>query len=172
MKHLKLFEAYKDFIGKGHFNTVSEIDDKWVLKMPRNFTKIELKCFNYHINFMKKYTDIFPKVKKLDRYRASIEKLDTKTAMEEIEYISDILRNNIILDINVSRFSAIKQLYNSSDEILNKFKEYGISNNNKLVNKWYEFILKLKITLNQMRLDIHNDNFGLEKDGNIKLIDF
>ena len=71
-------ESYKDFLGKGNHHIVSIIDNDWILKSPysavgkNSLKKYELENFKNHINIMKKYQQIFPKVKLLDKCRAAI----------------------------------------------------------------------------------------------------
>ena len=90
-------EAYGDFIGKGSFNNVTEIDKDWVLKQPKprkdlepDWKDIDIKGeFSRHIGTMKKYPEIFAQVKKLSDIRAAIERLDTKKAQDETYYVVD-----------------------------------------------------------------------------------
>jgi len=139
-----------------------------------------LKEFDYHIKFMKSHPDIFPDVKKLDKRRASIERVDINKAKKEIYHIFDV----IMSDKNMSdemfqrhgKDVIIHDLYNSSrPEVINtleRLKQYGKRNNDDVVLKWYNFIMKLKKTFKDRVLDIHAGNIGIDKQGNIKLIDY
>ncbi len=180
---MKFLENYKDFIGKGMYNKVSELDSDWVIKTPLNMKelnyhsitdmdfknqKMVLNHFKNHIKFMKDHPKYFPKVKMLDKYRAAIERLNTEKAKEEIEDVVDILNNNFNLKLNKRYF--LEDTYRAtkdSREILNFMKNY----NDDIVKKWYDFLIDIKNNLPDS-LDIHSSNVGLDKEGNIKLLDF
>ena len=167
---------YKDYIGSGKYNLVSNLDEDWIIKSPwkvgegkhgyKNMEEI-LKKFNYHLNFMKKYPNIFPKVKKLDKYRAAIEKCNILKAKEEIEHIHNLLTKYMTKEQLTYEFLSV--LYINNNKIREKLLNYP---NDVIAIKWYEFISLLQKTFNWAPLDIHNDNIGIDKQGNIKLIDF
>lgn len=180
---------YKDFIAKGGSHKVYYIDDDWVLKIPIKpfysiYGKSELMIsqFNAHINFMKENPEIFVNVKKLDKYRASVEKVDVEKAKEEIKHVYEIFKKIVRKyelwdDIKSTDKYVIHEIYNSPyqniiEQIMEGFKEYYIENNDNIIKKWYDFINKLFNKLDNIYLDLHSGNFGIDKSGNIKLIDF
>jgi hypothetical protein len=174
MKYLKIFEMFKNRNEHGDDSDVFYIDDDWILKMPNNKLagKKRIEKFDKHINFMKQYPDIFPEIKRLDKYRASIERLDTYSAIQEINYLSDIIVPSIGILPNESRSTVIQQLYELDYAELDKLNKFGLEENNIVAKNWYLFIKKLKDRLNNLKIDINSSNFGIDKYGNIKLIDF
>lgn len=177
--------GYGEEIASGSEHKVFHIDDDFIMKVPywgwmRAPGQDMLKEFDYHIKFMKSHPDIFPDVKKLDKRRASIERVDINKAKKEIYHIFDV----IMSDKNMSdemfqrhgKDVIIHDLYNSSrPEVINtleRLKQYGKRNNDDVVLKWYNFIMKLKKTFKDRVLDIHAGNIGIDKQGNIKLIDY
>jgi hypothetical protein len=194
-----MISKYKDFIGFGSEHSVWYIDDDFILKVPVKYHSISsLKTtskFDAHIKFMQQYPDIFPNVKKLDKYRASIEKVDIEKAVEEIKHVAQIsaaLMSNTkkfskifrdkFISMNLSNKKVIMHyLYNKfdtkkSDEVahmvLIALKEYGLLHNDEIVNKWVNFIEKLKTVFDYRYLDLHSHNFGIDKNNQIKLVDF
>lgn len=191
MEHLLLFEAYMDKIGDGSFNTAFELDNDWIIKMPKTKrnpdnddddfedefenAKQALDHFKWHINFMKSNSDICPEVKLLSKNRAAIRKVDTILAKKEIEYIYN--KYNKELDGQFDNYCWFPmELYND-DQMLEKF---GIIINNsdpdKICLKWYNFLKILNTKFNpdeiDFDMDLHCGNFGIDNHGNIKLIDF
>ncbi len=190
MKYLKLFEDYLDFIGKGSYHNVLEIDNDWVLKTPKsvgnkyrkyndtnikfyktnNIQKIKIK-FKGDITYMNEHPDIFPKVKQLDNYRAAVERCDTETAEKEIYHILKII--NLHDKWYSDSYSIIHDLFFSGmlSDNLKFLKEYSIEHNDKIGLRWYNFIKLLHNNFTN-RYDLHAKNFGINKNGEIKLIDF
>lgn len=169
MKYLKLFEWHKytepdDF---GESNYIYNVNDDYIIKMPKDTTEKGLNNFNDHIHIMKSYPDIFPDVKRLDKFRASIEKLDIETAKNEYRdvwyymynYIPSRIEENDIMLFLLQNSKYLKILKESEDDMF---------------IKWYNFLKKIQSTLFIIDpyLDLHNRNFGIDKEGKIKLIDF
>lgn len=187
---MKYFESYGDFIKKGTYNKVTDIDDDWVLKMPlalnhrhsdkNYFTEKELKDFDEHIMIMKKYPNIFPKVKRLDKYRAAIEKVNTEEAMEEANW----LYQNIYEDYGLDDRSFLTDiLYNPEDYM--ELLELNRAGHEMLDMqlKWRDFIKLIQdsgiekdlfyIGRYQIKtIDFHIGNVGIDRNGNLKLVDF
>ncbi len=175
---MKYLEAYKDFIDSGQLNNVYEIDDDWILKEPQKVGEgthgienhsVIYSHFKDHIQTMKKYPDIFPKVKMLNVSRAAVQRLDTKTAKEQIKHIYYMLYNFF-----PQRFEQ-SELCNEAthnDKVLNLLKE----ERDEICNDWYDFIVKSRnselFKFYGNSLDLHQGNFGIDKEGNIKLLDF
>jgi len=180
---------YKDFIGSGDHHKAYQLDDNWVLKtmitkqdmntdlgkerdmlFQYDNMKDAIKAFKYHIDIMKKYPMIFPKVKRLDKYRAAIEKVDVEAANKELEYLFNILCSEVT--IPDSQFDyLIHYLIQNEGNSLSVLKNID----DKVCEKWYEFILLLQIfsyNIGDQYIDVHNGNIGIDKEGNIKLIDF
>ena len=170
---------YKDFIDKGEWHEISYIDDNWILKSPLKKRKSDydgydrLELFMYHIDIMSKYPEIFPKVKKLDKRRAAIEKLDVIKPGIEMDHIISILKKDGYI-YALNRDNIVNILYRYQKE-LNLLKEYGLKD--EICNRWYNFIILVKNSnlikdtiIN--KIDFNQGNFGIDKNGNIKLIDF
>ncbi len=171
-------ETYKDFIGNGSYNKVYELDDDWVIKSPimKDYlladytTKDILEKFKDHIDTMKMYPDIFPKVKKLDKYRVAVERLNTERAKEEINHIFEYLSTLSVYDpIHFKNKNDIlyKLIYGN---YFNKQLKEG----DEICKKWFDFTTKVKNSnlIKEQELDISEDNVGIDKEGNIKLLDF
>lgn len=176
---------YGQEIGSGSEHKTFHIDDDFILKVPywgwmRWPGQDILQEFDFHIKFMKSHPDIFPDVKKLDKRRASVERVDIEKATSEIYHIYDIIMNDKNMRDEMferhGRNIIIHDLYNSSRpevlETLERLKQYGKKNKDEVVLKWYNFVQKLKKTFKDRVLDIHAGNIGIDKNGNIKLIDF
>jgi hypothetical protein len=167
MKWIKLFEDYMNFIGSGVDHEVYDLNDKWVLKIPSkhgmpNYTSDILEEFDYHIKFMQKYPNFFPKIKRLDKYRAAIEKMDTNKAKEEISHLFNYLK----YESNEGPIWTIVNI-DESDSDLEKLK-----NGDDICKKWYSFIKELHNEFGKSAFELGIDNWGIDKNGNIKLIDF
>ena len=180
MRHIKLYESYlKGYsIDRGSTHEISNLDNNWILKVPFN-SKIQsntgfhgpihqkevLKKFRDHISTMKKWPEIFPKVKMLDRYRAIVERLNGREADDQI----DLIRSFIFKE--KFELFPIEKIYHSA-----KLLETLGSEDNDICRKWYLFLINLKKSdieeyINR-NLDLSDDNFGIDKEGNIKLLDF
>jgi hypothetical protein len=175
-----MLKKYKDFINKGSYNKALYLDDDWIIKMPLSKKEIDpdmemytediLKKFKYHIDILSKYPKFFPKVKKLDKYRAAIEKLDTDTAKEELQYFVDYINayiqgGNTIITI----LDFLVRSYKDSRIVLDKLK---LVDDDDIIIKWYKFIMLIRNEFPIDNIDIHDENVGIDKDGNIKLLDF
>jgi hypothetical protein len=181
---MKYLENYKDFVGQGIYHIVTVIDNDWVLKSPtiHEFDSREerLHIFNEHIKIMRKYPDIFPKVKKLDKYRAAIEKVDTKTAIKQAKW----LYNNILEDYGLDNESFLTDLLYNSEDYLDLLLENRFGEQNMETQlKWYNFITLIKESgiekdihkasdFQIKKIDFHIGNVGIDKHDTLKLIDF
>ena len=171
---MKFLEAYKDYIGDGSFNNVSEIDSDWVLKEPikSGNDRCVLKnqedvydTYNNHIKTMQAHPEIFPKVKRLSKYRAAIERCNVHKAQSMFdkflaklpEEYSEIFTEVVFLMGGKLR-----------DEILNYIKYNFL--HDELCKKIYNFTLKVIAALGTC--DFHMGNIGIDKKGELKLIDF
>jgi hypothetical protein len=184
-----MFRKYKDFINKGEKNKILYLDKDWYIKtplMPNEVnlfteekpptTKQVLDNFKYHIDFMIKYPKFFPKVKKLDKYRTAVEKLDTKLAKKELKYVVNYINAYIQGGNNtITILDCLYKAYKDSRIILGKMKE----SDDIIVEKWYNFIWDLRNEIEfemapdgSVGPDLHDDNIGIDKEGNIKLLDF
>ena len=184
MKYLQKFEHYlyqENPSKSGSYNKVYILDDEWVLKTPLNVDDVEdhemtiadiLEKFDDHIKTMQQFPEFFPKVKRLDKYRALIENCDCKRAKQEIKDIQDIFylhaKNSSGLKYTDNFFGYIVETH---PEYLNILKEEG----DKICEKWMIFLIELKNSIffqSNGYIDLHEDNFGIDKSGNIKLLDF
>ena len=161
---------------KGATHEVVRLDDEWVLKTfkpasvlrkqgfydPNITQKEALENFNEHIETMIKHPDIFPKVKRLDRYRVLVENC---TGGE-----------NIDRELNSIRMACFPYKYESSpvNSLYKDPKKLKIleRSDNPIHQKWYNFIIRLREAFDGLNLDLSDNNIGLDKYGNIKLLDF
>ena len=169
------FEAYGDFIGKGFEHTVTDIDDDYILKCPTERGEGALEEFNFHIRIMQKYPTIFANVKRLSKYRASVEKLDIDRAKDELDYILKKVPYRIGTPIT-TKSGLLQSLYNKDRRLLG-LKEYADGHNCSICQKWYDFFVRLKQSGLEYEtddgvIDLHQGNIGLDKNNNIKLLDF
>ena len=188
MKYLQKFEHYlyqENPSKSGSYNKVYVLDDEWVLKTPLNVDDVGdhemnawdiLEKFDDHIKTMQQFPEFFPKVKRLDKYRALIENCDCKKAKQEIKHLQDIF---YMLANNISGLKYTDGFFDyivvSHPEYLDILKEEG----DKLCEKWITFLVNLKDSIffescveSCGYIDLHEDNFGIDKEGNIKLLDF
>ena len=177
MKHINKFENFeykKNSSKDGTYNKVFFLDDDWILKEPlkgeevnSDVTEIRdiLEKFDNHIKIMQQYPEFFPKVKRLDKYRALIEQ--TKHIFDEVGILLPKGYKN-----NVNLF--LYYIINKSPQ----FDEcrYSLSIGDKICKKWFKFFEKLRHSElcidNYYHLDLHQGNFGINKKGEIKLLDF
>jgi hypothetical protein len=186
MKYIKKFnENFGDYIDGGVEHDVYEIDDDFILKMPIKWNdgrnKKDILKFKNHINFMKNHPDIFASVKLLSPLRASIEKVDMNKAKEETEYVSSLINKKIHKEIADNNFIKIlfadiaPEVYNIPNDFL---EEMFSKIDDPISKKWYNFLEKItnlfkdKILITGYKLDCHIGNLGIDKNGNIKLVDF
>ena len=175
---MRIIESYLKFIGSGTQHKAQNIDDDYLLKTPLDNSNLPLKAtldmFKKHIYFMKQYPEIFVDVKMLDKYRASVQKVDIEAARKEINQLSLVIRNNFSDIISVSPTFIISAIYSpySYSRIINNLESYAEEYDDKIIKKWCNFFRLLKLTFNDKNLDLHSNNIGLDKQGKIKLIDF
>jgi len=188
MKHLSLFEDYMDKLGDvGAYHNVYDIDNDWILKMPkpveRGESEYSILDFDHHINTMKEFPEIFPAVKRLSKKRAAIEKLDTEAAKKDIEIISKLIHLKLAED----KYAAVGAKLLPSPMLLPRWiisEIYDIPVLQKILRsipeeicqRWTNFLDLIRLKLGdyplQNNLDLHNGNFGIDREGNIKLLDF
>jgi hypothetical protein len=175
---------YMEKVGEGEEHVIYTIDDDFLLKIPIKDRDDESlnpeKHFDNYIKFMQQYPEIFVDIKKLDKRRASVQKVDIDAAKEEIKYLYNLITTtpkfkNDTIKIGDIRMT-IDNLYNirtpDMQELLEKLNNFGKFNKNQLVLKWVRFIVKLQKTFKNRTLDLHTGNIGLDKEGNIKLVDY
>lgn len=138
------------------------------------------------LHIFQKHPDVFPKVFRAgklnkdtgDFYYVEVEKLNTKKALNEWEYIEDVLE--LFGYVDKESFSVFSDLdfYFQSDkidnEILNLLKHKD-SKAHDLLLKWNNFIKKVRNIVNiyneKMTLDVHRHNFGYDSMGKMKCLD-
>ena len=180
MKYLKLFETYGDYINRGRFNQVSDIDNDWILKTPLLAKDSALKVktnrnrlseFKRHMKYMSKFPDFFAETKLLSNTRAVQRKVDIGKAKKEIFYIYTIIKDKFTY-CSLGSDKLIIELYflKKNINMLKYLGEYG--KNDPIVKKWYDFIIRLQEKFYPIKLDIVSANIGLDEEGNIKLVDF
>ena len=180
MKYIKLFEEYKDFVGHGSYNKVTEIDKDWVLKTPKKHKELGrfakdafvddkdlLDHFKYQIKTMKENPDIFPKVKMLSKNKAAVERCDTQKAKEWYSHLFDKLCKEFVITFRYL-LDELCRCTNNSRKILEYIKENLLSD--PICKQFYDLIMNIKNKLNNV--DIHLGNIGIDQDGRLKLIDF
>jgi predicted unusual protein kinase regulating ubiquinone biosynthesis (AarF/ABC1/UbiB family) len=59
-----------------------------------------------------------------------------------------------------------------SEKYIRNLSVYALKHNDKIIKKWIDFINEIKHTLGNRYLDLHSGNFGIDKNGKIKLLDF
>lgn len=181
---------YGDFINKGRSNKALHLDDDWIIKsplkkdekMPEDYDPDEtmkdiINDFDRHIKFMQKYPNIFPEVKKLDKYRAAIQKVDLEKANNEINYVHSTLLTNEIIDEHLSNYSFLYYVYAKMNKyvVANDIIHFLKNCKDDVCIKWYNFIVLLDKEIKPelgFLFDLYPRNIGLDKQGNIKLIDF
>ena len=136
---------FGDFINGGTYNKVYHLDDEWVLKTPYkvgegmhdNYNKHPyptmkdvLINFNDHILMFKKYPSIFPKIKRLDKYRVAIEKCDVDKAVQQLKYVKKCINYTKEYDL------LLEDLYMNKAIIYRKLEELI---DDRICVNWYNF---------------------------------
>jgi hypothetical protein len=126
---------------------------------------------------------IFPKIYRIGkmkdgRYYVTIEKLDTKKALQEWDQMEMALELAGVLDTDVFE-NTIDQLF--IDVVLGYVSKAGVLKRLKydkpmqlLFDKWSKFLIKTYKYIQKFGyngLDIHRYNFAYDSSGNIKAID-
>ena len=175
---------YMEKVGEGGEHVIYTIDDDFLLKMPIKDRDDESlnpeKHFDNYIKFMQQYPEIFVDIKKLDKRRASVQKVDIEAAKEEIKDLYNLITTTPKFKNDTIKIGGIRMtidnLYNirtpDMQELLEKLNNFGKFNKNQLVLKWVRFIVKLQKTFKNKTLDLHTDNIGLDKEGDVKLVDW
>ena len=188
MRYIILFEAYNDLIGQGIYNKVSEIDNDWVLKTPKSpdergesylLTSDVYEEFDSHIRIMQKHPQLFPKAKKLSKGRAAIERLNTEEAILQMDHVCKAMIKARPLYTGIEN---LKKFFFHKDWIIGEIFESDAllemlgSIDDPICKKWFNFITLTKIELKdytaENELYANSGNFGIDKQGNIKLLDF
>ena len=178
------------FIDRGGSHNVYAIDKNFVLKMPIGTNKKSLYEFEEHINFMKSYPNIFANVKKLDKYRASVEKVNIKKAEMEIYHLHIIIIS--YLEDTPSLYNEYQDKYPDyiflinllfgfidilddklSKNLVKKLRDILFNSKELIIKRWLVFYNLLKNEMPEIKsLDLNTSNFGIDRKGNIKLVDF
>lgn len=167
----------KKYLNRGSFHIVYTIDKGWILKVPSNTSSSGLEAFKKHIKFMEIHPNIFPKIRSFNINNAEIERLDTKKSEKLISHLYLIIQKFYKDLVNTSKIFLVSAMYmsNKKDEILKGLKKYAKSNNDIIIEKWCNFFELLDVVFQdylEKAVDLHSENFGIDKEGNIKLIDF
>lgn len=151
---------------------------------PNYIVKTFPKKYNSHIkkeeDFFKKYPNLFANIAKINYEKGWMiqEKLNTKRFLdalyEVVEFIKEENNNEdeeIFENIDYDNLQFFIQ-YNENASRWGLFDIREIFPSNSFGIKLLEFIDTLqKITLFGRNLDLHQFNFGLDWEGNIKLLD-
>jgi hypothetical protein len=136
------------------------------------------------LELFKKYPNVFPKVYKITNKYAVLEKLNTSKVFNELKNLY-----NQVIESNTEFSEYIKDKYTGYDRSSNEFSTdiyeyikyedktlsdfdevYSKIKDGELLKKYVLFIFTI-IKLFPQSLDIHNDQFGYDSEGNIKLLD-
>jgi predicted unusual protein kinase regulating ubiquinone biosynthesis (AarF/ABC1/UbiB family) len=180
---------YKE-LNKGADHIIYYLDEDYVLKTFKIHEKDDInelkKIFKDHITFMQQYPNIFVDIKQLDPYLASVEKLNTDEVLKELFHITNtIRRDKDLFDeqlLVMAPLTIIGNIYygtpykkiseKKSEKYIRNLSVYALKHNDKIIKKWIDFINEIKHTLGNRYLDLHSGNFGIDKNGKIKLLDF
>lgn len=171
MKYIKLFEEYT------LKNNDKLLYNKYTTKVIQSDDKI-IKIFDYETdeykNIVKYFTlddNIFPKIYKIDNLEITMELLDVKKSEKEYNKLNKYLKEKY-------KISAYKILFNDYYPYANK--EEKIDESKIILSKDLEIIYnKFKVLIDKIMkivgkhflLDIHSNNFGYDKEGNLKMFD-
>lgn len=178
------FTKFKDKIIKTKNGNLILAPDEKSFKITNKNDKLDPK----EMDMFKLHPDIFAHVYKVtDRY-AVIEKLETKTIKQELYKLSeDFLRWMLQNPDFAENLGWMKPVEYMEPDDFNVMVELNLERNNKeflrdlgksVTNKGFylkllEFIKKCYASdLGKKNLDLHSDNIGYDKQGNIKLLDF
>jgi hypothetical protein len=136
------------------------------------------------IELFQKHPDIFPIVYKVTDKYIVLEKLDDIKPSDELENLyNQVIKSNTEFseyitdkftgyDRGSDEFSTdIYEYITEEDKLPSDFNEvYSKIKDGELLKKYVSFIFKV-IQLFSQHLDIHNEQFGYDSKGNLKLLD-
>lgn len=161
----------KNELGKGRDKKAFELktNSDYVVKKFDNDRGVENE-----VEFQKSYPDLCAKIIKVNYERGYLiqEKLDTKKFLDEVTRVINLLRKlGFYFGLG---FDSLKFYFIGDDEIEVKEFYAAIEKlNDPFLNKLKLFFTELMSKYGYPRkfLDIHEGNLGLDKKGNIKLLD-
>ena len=169
-------EAREPFNTKGDYKNVytSKTNPDIVIK---KFNSRHDYMIKNEIKFCNTAPDLFAKIYKVDFKKCVIlqQKLDTLSTYEDLKKMGDYFFNlNLIdskSDYEILNFIKTIVVQNTSMEEVKNFMEDKILF--EIVNKWV-FIIKKVIKIGvelDIPFDINPNNFGYDKEGNLKMFD-
>ncbi len=174
------FEKFKDKIIKTKYGDTVFQNGELKRINTNTLNQNEMKIFQNN-------PDLFAKVYKVTERYAIIERLDTKKMLSDIqEKVAPAILKTFIEHPNMAKEWTSKPPTEMTSQdfdgagMLNAFRNHNLFIKNVLKNTSdKEFVLKLirLITLayeqiHRHVIDIHENNLGYDKEGNIKLLDF
>lgn len=133
-----------------------------------NYEPITDECPKYQI--FQKYPDLFPKVYQVTKEWVTLERLDSERARVELEDIGTILDNSISHTINNYRQIKALGMWNNTQKIaLEALKPYA-DIVDQLRKRLTRSDLKKLVRMDKM-FDIHEENWGYDCNGTLKLLD-
>jgi len=137
---------------------------------------------SYWINIFQKYPQYFPKIEKITDKYVVLEKLDDETFKDDALNISNFIRKKLNYslsphDLAEWTYALVRGWYNAGDyeksHYKDLFKEFA-QQNPELFEKYkklYLLIHNILKDLNKKYIDVHNNNFGYDSKGNLKMLD-
>jgi hypothetical protein len=124
----------------------------------------------------KKYPELFTQIKKVDYKRGYM--VQEKVNATQFENDIDVLKKEIVLaapsfkPIDIVSY-LFRHLRDNNKEAIKAIKDILKDNNNKkFYNKLITYLSKLsKVKRERQGVDVHRENFGYDKQGNIKMLD-
>lgn len=126
-----------------------------------------------HIRIFKKYPKYFPIVKSVGVKHVELEKLNTSKVYEDAFNIGEDLRNN-----NFRFQDPMEFLYRAKPFVLEKL--LNVSKHRELIMKYVNLVRDVENEVGSdigdrkrfTVLDVHMGQFGYDKNGNLKMLDF
>jgi hypothetical protein len=133
-----------------------------------NYEPITDECPKYQI--FQKYPDLFPKVFEVTKEWVTLERLDSERARVELEDIGTILDLSIPYTINNYKLIKAPSRWNNTQKIaLEALKPYA-DIVDQLRKRLTRSDLKKLVRMDKM-FDIHEENWGYDCNGTLKLLD-
>lgn len=155
------------FLAAGLNQDVYKSNDKnLVYKFSKKSAYNDIEAEKYE--FMQKYPEYFPKIVRLGKKYAVVEKLNSEAAKKDFLDINRILYKNFEISLKY----VLINLYDNI-ETDNKIYKKALKRLFPVFEKFTTLIQKIsKVKYRDLDfLDIHAGNFAYDKDGNLKMID-